>query len=224
MTAPADLPRGALDLAGALAAQVIDDADSSAGTRLIGVAGGPGSGKSTLAAALVAVIRQRRADLKPALVPMDGFHLPQAELEARGLAGRKGAPETFDPAALVAVLDALRAPRSEAVPVPDYDRALHEPVHGRLSVPADCRIVLVEGNWLTLDSTPWLRVHERLDALWFLDVPWEACRERLIARRVATGREPGPARVWVDTVDAENYWLAHDSSRTADLILTPGTC
>ncbi|WP_084126008.1 hypothetical protein [Demequina sp. NBRC 110054] len=223
MTDPT-IPAATLDLAGALAAKAIEEADSSAGTRILGIAGGPGSGKSTLAAALAAAIGQRRPDLAPAVVPMDGFHLAQAELVARGLAGRKGSPETFDPDALAILLDALRGEREAPVPVPDYDRALHEPVEGRLSIPVDCRIVLVEGNWLALDTLAWRRVRDRIDALWFLDVPWEVCRERLIARRVATGREPGPARVWVDTVDAENFWLAHDSSRAADLRLTPGSC
>ncbi|WNM25368.1 nucleoside/nucleotide kinase family protein [Demequina capsici] len=210
------------DLARALAAQLVQEADASAGTRVVGIAGGPGSGKSTLAAAVVATIRDRRPELAPALVPMDGFHLSQAELERRRLADRKGAPETFAPEALAAVLDEVHAPRSAPVPVPDYDRLLHEPVHGRLAVPPETRIVVVEGNWLGLDASPWLRVRERLDLLLFLDVPWEVCRERLIERRVATGRERAAAQAWVDAVDAENYWLAHDSSRRADRVLTPG--
>ncbi|MDN4474169.1 nucleoside/nucleotide kinase family protein [Demequina zhanjiangensis] len=221
MTA-SSIPPATADLAGALAAQLIEDLGSTPGTRTVGIAGGPGSGKSTLASALVGALRTRRRDLAPALVPMDGFHLRQAELVRRGLADRKGAPETFDPAGLAGVLDALRAPRRGPVAVPDYDRALHEPVPGRISVPSETRIVVVEGNWLCLDSSPWLKVRERLDSVWFLDVPWDVCRERLVRRRVATGREPGAARAWVDAVDAENYWLAHDSSRLADRILTPG--
>ena len=221
MTGPITPPPVA-DLAGALAAQIVGHLDGVEGSRFIGIAGGPGSGKSTLAEALVAAIRARRRALAPALVPMDGFHLRQAELERRGLASRKGAPETFDPESLAAVLDALRAPRTAPVPVPDYDRTVHEPVHGRLSIPADTRVVVVEGNWLCLDSTPWLHVRQRLDTLWYLDVPWEVCRQRLVRRRVATGREPGAAQAWVDAVDAENYWLARDSSRLADRVLTPG--
>ncbi len=76
------IPAATLDLAGALAAKVIEEAESSAGARILGIAGGPGSGKSTLAAALAAAIGQRRPDLAPAVVPMDGFHLAQAELLA----------------------------------------------------------------------------------------------------------------------------------------------
>ena len=50
-------PRGARDLAGALAAQVIEDAEAMKRTRIVGISGGPGSGKSTLAAALVEAVR-----------------------------------------------------------------------------------------------------------------------------------------------------------------------
>ncbi len=58
--------------------------------RLIALAGAPASGKSTLAHALCALVPGA------CVVPMDGFHLDNALLEARGLLARKGAPETFD--------------------------------------------------------------------------------------------------------------------------------
>jgi len=61
--------------------------------RILGIVGAPGAGKSTLAAALV-----RELGPKTALVPMDGFHLAQAELErlvARHLAGGKSPAEAY---------------------------------------------------------------------------------------------------------------------------------
>jgi len=53
---------------------------------LVGIAGPPAAGKSTLANALAATFQ---ADLGPeaaVVVPMDGFHLSNAELERLGLA------------------------------------------------------------------------------------------------------------------------------------------
>ena len=90
---------------------------SSGGRALLGIAGAPGSGKSTLAECLV-------ADLGPLarLVPMDGFHLPNAALARLGLLGEKGSPRTFDAAGYVALLRRLRAAGAEPVSVPGFDR------------------------------------------------------------------------------------------------------
>ncbi|MCY7374202.1 MAG: hypothetical protein LH461_10995, partial [Spirochaetaceae bacterium] len=59
------------------------------GRRLLGIAGSPGSGKSTLAAEVTDALSGLAA-----LVPMDGFHLAQAQLDALGRAERKGAIDT----------------------------------------------------------------------------------------------------------------------------------
>ena len=61
---------------------------------LVALAGAPGSGKSTLATELARRLRDQR--LACEVVPMDGFHLDNAVLDARGLRARKGSPETFD--------------------------------------------------------------------------------------------------------------------------------
>src|SRR5579884_2593077 len=61
------------------------------GRVLLGITGPPGAGKSTLADAVVAAVGDAAA-----LVPLDGFHLPQAELVRLGRRDRMGAPDTFD--------------------------------------------------------------------------------------------------------------------------------
>src|SRR2546423_3733320 len=71
--------------------------------KLLGLVGPPGAGKSTLAFAL----QQTFADLSQ-VVPMDGFHLANVELQRLALAGRKGSPDTFDSAGYVALLRRLR--------------------------------------------------------------------------------------------------------------------
>jgi hypothetical protein len=58
-----------------------------------------------------------------------------------------------------------------------------------------------------------------VDWLWRLDVPWTVARERLIARRVLTGREPEAATRWVDSVDAANSDRVATSD--ADVALVP---
>ncbi len=192
MAAMLSLPDGALQRLDALIAR---------GERvLLGLAGPPGSGKSTLTAALHGA--------RPAhtcVVPMDGFHLAQAELERLGRADRKGAPDTFDAAGYVALLDRLRAPQpGEVVYAPEFRRAIEEPVAGALPVPAEVPVVITEGNYLLLDDGPWAGVLPRLDACWYVAVDDALRLERLIARHVAFGRSPQAAREWVMRSDEAN--------------------
>ncbi len=63
---------------------------------ILGIAGCPGAGKSTLVDLLVTRIRAAEGDDWVAHVPMDGFHLADAQLDRIGARGRKGAPDTFD--------------------------------------------------------------------------------------------------------------------------------
>ena len=171
---------------------------------LLGITGSPGAGKTTFAARLVAELAEK--GVVAVAVPMDGFHLPQAELVSRGLADIKGAPSTFDRAGLEALLVALRD-RTSTVHAPAYSRELHAVVPGAITVTPDTQIVLVEGNYLGL----WPSVRDKFDEVWNLEVPWDIARERLIARRIATGRDRGEAVAWVDRVDAANALLVLDS-------------
>lgn len=182
---------------------------------VIGIAGVPGAGKSTYARALAAAVIDR--GVPAAYLPMDGFHLPAAELARRGLAGRKGAPETFDAAAYVGLLRSVRDVRAAGrdILAPDYDRDLHDVVPGRLVIPAGTRVVVTEGNYLGLSSGGWEGVRPLLDALWWLDVPWEVARARLIERRVATGRSREDAVAWVDSVDEANARIVQAARASA---------
>ena len=75
------------------------------GRRLLGITGAPGAGKSTIAARVAEALGDAAA-----LVPMDGFHLANAELERLGRRDRKGAIDTFDAHGFVALLRRLRSP------------------------------------------------------------------------------------------------------------------
>ncbi|WP_062303992.1 nucleoside/nucleotide kinase family protein [Demequina subtropica] len=183
---------------------------------ILGIAGPPGAGKSTLARALVAALET--GGLPAAYLPMDGFHLPASELDSRGLAARKGAPDTFDVEGYVALLTRVREAREDVL-APDYDRALHDVVAGELPIHASARLIVTEGNYLGLRTGGWERVGPALDELWFLGTPWEVARARLVDRRVATGRERGDAERWVDTVDAANARLVEGSRGSADVVI-----
>src|SRR6187431_947827 len=105
---------------------------------LLGISGGPGSGKSTLAARLASELAA--AGVVTVVVPMDGFHLPDAVLEARGLAAVKGAPATFDRVAFEDLLVRLRD-TTATVTVPAYSREAHAVVSDAIDVPPEAQIV-----------------------------------------------------------------------------------
>jgi pantothenate kinase len=181
---------------------------------VLGIAGPPGCGKSTLAARLVGAVAPEAV-----VVPMDGFHLAQAELERLGSAGRKGAPDTFDAAGYVALLRRLRDPGREVVYAPAFDRDLEEPVAGSIAVRPDLPLVVTEGNYLGLEAGAWAGVRQHLDELWFVDVDRTLRIERLVARHVRHGRSPAAAARWVETVDEVNTTVVDASRGRADLVV-----
>lgn len=179
---------------------------------LIGIAGKPGAGKSTLAEDLVA-----RLGSAAAHVPMDGFHLADAELARLGRADRKGAPDTFDPGGYGALLARIRA--GEQVWAPAFERTLEQPVAQSIFVGADVAVVVSEGNYLLLPEPAWRAVRALFTEVWFVRVADAQRVERLIARHVRFGKSPAAAREWVLRSDEHNAALVAATESAADLII-----
>jgi pantothenate kinase len=180
---------------------------------IVALAGPPGAGKSTLSERLLAVLPVGEA----ALVPMDGFHFDNAVLDEMDLRNRKGAPETFDCDGLAATLRRIRS-GGEPVAVPVFDREADLARAGAAIIPADTRIVLVEGNYLLLDRAPWSELAPLFDLTIFIDVPMAELERRLLARWRDLGRSEEEASTWVDGNDLPNARLVIESSRAADIL------
>lgn len=185
------------------------------GRSIIGITGAPGSGKSTLAAELVAALTTTAV-----AVPMDGFHLANAELDRLGRRDRKGAPDTFDAAGYVALLRRVRDGRSETVYAPAFDRALEEPVAGSIAIAPEIPLVVTEGNYLLLAEDPWPQARSVLDEVWYVEVDEPVRLERLIARHVQHGKSPAAARAWALGPDARNAKRIAETRAHADLIVS----
>ena len=191
---------------------------------LIGIVGAPGSGKSTLSAAVLAHLATGSAALSAALVAMDGYHLAQHVLDAAGLAPVKGAPQTFDAAGYVALLERITGGRGsgEVIYAPEFRRALEEPIAGAVPVAPDIEVVLTEGNYLLSDEPPWHRVGELLTEAWYLDVPEDLRIERLVSRHIAFGRTPEVSLERATTgTDGRNARYVARTRPRADLLIRP---
>jgi pantothenate kinase len=184
------------------------------GRRLLGITGPPGAGKSTLAEALVRTLAPDAV-----LVGMDGFHLSGDELRRRGLARRKGAPETFDAAAYVDLLRSLRSPSAGDVVAPGFDRAREETVPAAVVVAAAVPLVVTEGNYLLLDAPPWSSIVGLLAECWYVDLRDDVRVGRLAERHAAYGKSRADALAWAEGSDARNADLVAGTKGRASLII-----
>ena len=185
---------------------------------MLGIAGAPGAGKSTLAGLLVERIIDQFGPVA-ALVPMDGFHLAQVELQRRGRASRKGAPDTFDVHGYIALLDRLHTELVETVYAPAFPRDLEEPLAGAIPVQPGVQLVVTEGNYLLDATPPWDRLRARLDEAWYVELDDEVRISRLVARHIAFGRSPDQARQWALVVDQPNADRVAKGRARADVVV-----
>ena len=175
---------------------------------LLGLVGAPGVGKSTLAETAVDALETR--GIRSRVLPMDGFHLPQARLRELGRRERMGAPDTFDVAGFVATLRRLRDASAETA-APAFDREIEEPVPHGLRIDPAVAVVVVEGNYLLLPTGGWEAVAPLLDEIVRLALNPAERRARLIERHVRFGKTPVEAAAWVDGPDERNAELIERS-------------
>jgi pantothenate kinase len=190
------------------------------GRLLVGIAGPPGSGKSTLAREVVGrLATSERIPPLAALVPMDGFHLDNAELDARGLRAVKGAPETFDVKGFVDLVRRLRdAPNDIRYPLFDRgeDRTLPDAGLFRAGTP----IGVVEGNYLLLSEGDWRALAPLFDLTVMIAPPTEVLEERLIRRWLDHGLDGDAAKRRARGNDMTNARRVLECSEAADLVLS----
>jgi pantothenate kinase len=190
------------------------------GRKLLGITGTPGAGKTTLA---VGLVEQLNAELGPGTavhLPMDGYHLANATLDRLGRHDRKGALDTFDGWGFVAMLRRLRDEVDHEVYAPSFRRTVDEPIAGEIAVPAGVRLVVVEGNYLLVDSAPWDQIPALVDDVWFCVTSTQERLRRLVDRHTRHGRTPAAATAWATEVDGANAALIEQTSGRAQLLVS----
>jgi len=200
----------------ARAARLVIEGARSGTVRVLGITGPPGAGKSTLAAALADGLAHGTATV----VGMDGFHLSNKVLEARGSRARKGAVDTFDDAGYAALIGRIadRRPGGPPVYAPEFRREIEEPIAAG-TVVADETLVITEGNYLLAPSGAWPDARARMAEVWYIDLPEAERLRRLVARHQAFGKPLSDAEAWARGTDQRNADLIATTRDAADLIV-----
>ena len=154
---------------------------------IIGVAGSVAVGKSTTARILRALLQRWRTSPKVDLVTTDGFLLPNAVLEARGIMDRKGFPESYDRTRLLSFLSDIKSGKAE-VSVPVYSHLVYDVVPGEEVVIDRPDILVVEGlnilqpGDLPSDGRPIVFASDYLDFSIYIDAADDDLRDWFMER------------------------------------------
>jgi pantothenate kinase len=197
--------------------RLLDRGTSEAGAQraILGIAGVPASGKSTVARLLLAELDRRRPGAAVG-VGMDAFHIGHRVLAGRGQTGIKGAPETFD---AEGYLHLLRRIRTEAGPIyaPEFERDIEDSLAHVVEIRPEVGLVITEGNYLLLESEPWVRVRELLDEAWFVHLADSERQRRMVLRHQHHGHDHRAARERTFGNDERNAQLVNAAQNRPDL-------
>jgi type I pantothenate kinase len=190
---------------------------------IIGVAGSVAVGKSTASRVLRALLAQWPSHPRVDLMTTDGFLLPQQVLEDRGLAHRKGFPESYDLRRLVRCLADLKSGAPEVL-APVYSHLAYDLVPGEHQVIRQPDIVIVEGlNVLQTGRPSPLFVSDFFDFSIYVDAheadieQWYV--ERFLALRDTVFRNPSSYfHRYVELTEDESADMARRIWRTINLV------
>lgn len=182
---------------------------------ILGVVGKPGVGKSTF----TEYLNNHVAGDLLAILPMDGFHMSNEKLIELGRRDRKGAPDTFDVDDFAQCLADVRNGQGIEIRFPTFEREIEASIPNAGVIPAEARVVVVEGNYLLHDAFGWEKIVNFLDESWYLDVDDELRMQRLIARHIQFGKTPEAAHEWSRGTDEVNARLIEQSRPRASFLV-----
>ncbi len=166
---------------------------------VIGVAGSVAVGKSTTARVLRQLLAHWPAHPSVQLVTTDGFLLPNAELQRRGLLQRKGFPESYDRRALLRFVSDIKSGK-DGVCAPIYSHTTYDVVPDQCVQIEQPDIVLVEGlnvlqpGRLDEHGRPGLAVSDFFDFSLYVDASTTDIRnwytQRFLSLRETAFRDP----------------------------------
>lgn len=161
---------------------------------------------------------------------------------------RRGAPFTFDAENFLLLVQRLSStPATEtdmpesATWAPNFDHAIKDPVERDIRISSAQKVVLLEGSYLLLDEYPWCLIRELVSETyakpstlyccfyraklithrWFISVPRNVSKDRLIARHIAAGIESDveSAALRAETNDLLNWDLINENLLCPDVMV-----
>ncbi|MGE3284809.1 MAG: type I pantothenate kinase [Pseudonocardia sp.] len=212
---------------------------------VIGIAGSVSVGKSTTARLLRLLLARWPQHPRVELITTDGFLLPNAELQRRGIMARKGFPESYDRRGLLRFVTEIKAGRP-VVAAPVYSHLVYDIVPDERAVLHRPDILLLEGLNVLQPAPPdsALAVSDFIDFSVYVDAATDDIRrwyvERFLRLRETAFRDPESYfRRYADldtaeaVAQAESIWaeingpnLAHNILPTrgrAHLVLRKGS-
>ena len=209
---------------------------------VIGVAGSVAVGKSTIARILQALLARWPDHPRVELVTTDGFLLPNAQLEARGLMDRKGFPESYDRRALLEFVSDLKA-GVMPLSVPVYSHQAYDIVPGERREVGESDIVILEGLNVLQAGGPGPHVSDFFDFSIYVDADPQNIEswyvERFQTFRATAFRDPNAyfhrysdfteqqaeveaRRIWKEINEPNLYENIYHTRGRATLILEKG--
>ncbi|MCD8019579.1 MAG: nucleoside/nucleotide kinase family protein [Clostridiales bacterium] len=190
---------------------------------IVFLAAPPAVGKTTLTLFLENLAESKEHLARVQSVGLDGFHYHTEYIQSHTVErwGKKipmkqvkGCPETFD---AVHFLEKVRELKQGDPLWPIYDRNIHDVVEDAVRITAP--VVIIEGNWLLLDESPWKECREMADYTILIRSGEEMLRERLIQRKMKGGLSREEALAWYLESESVNVKRALACSAEGDMIL-----
>ena len=168
------------------------------------IAGPPCSGKSRLALDLCKNINLHKAD-NANIFGMDGFHYDNIILKKLGLMMEKGSRHTFDVGGFTSLLKRLSENNENNIATPVFDRKLDISRNCSNLIHQSTRHLIVEGNYLLLNESPWINLSKYYDTTIFIKASLETIERRLEKRWEALSEETRWKKIANNDLPNANY-------------------
>lgn len=190
---------------------------------MVALTGIPGCGKSI--SSMLIANQLEELDIPCMVMPHDGYHYTLEYLrtypDPQDAIYRRGAPDTFDPQALLRDLKRIRSSEEEIIKLPAFDHARGDPEPDKhvFNRSRHC-VVLCEGLYLLHDQDGWEEVANEFDFRIFMNAKLDTCMERVMVRNTCIpGYTSEEIAVRVERVDRVNALTVMQSKKRADVII-----
>jgi pantothenate kinase len=199
---------------------------------MVALCGIPGSGKTI--SSFILANKLESYGIESTVLPMDGYHhfldFLRSFPDPEDAIYRRGAPDTFDPQALLRDLAYIKGTDGtpnglDVVHLPGFDHAKGDPEPNKhIFDRSKHKVVICEGLYLLHDADGWEDVRSFFDLKIFMEADVDNCIERLkIRNQCIPGYSPSEIALRCEKVDRANALLALESKKYADLVVRSPT-